>query len=192
MKKNTSIEHEREKYLKIYTSRDSVKMDKKKRKQYGYSNHGSVTYPYLDSLKIESLVDIGCGYNEFCTYIKEKYKITAVGVDFACPGADIIASSCDLPFKDKKFDVLTSFDMMEHLPQDYIDITLKEFSRVSNRLILSICYKQVKTRIDNERLHLTVKKKEWWVEKIKKVVKFSDDKKTIVEDFAQKCLYVSC
>ena len=68
---------ELEKYEEIY-------LNPAKYKNYGHSNHGSRSLRLLDQLVPKSIVDIGCGFNEFITSVKDRYDgVRAVEVDFA-------------------------------------------------------------------------------------------------------------
>ena len=148
-----------EKYIGIYNSNNF--------KHYGHSNHGKDAFFLIKEWNVKSLLDVGCGHNEFVNAVK-KLNIFSIGVDFACPSADIIADATNLPFEEKQFDVLTCFDMLEHLRSNDVDKVLTEFSRVSNRFIFSICYRPSDTKWMGHNLHPTVKDEEWWIDKILK------------------------
>ncbi len=145
---------ERDKYVGIYSTPDRMT-------KYGHSNHGKHALRFLEKWNPESVVDVGCGWNEFADMVRPKCR--AVGVDFACPGADVQAPADELPFGDKSFDVLTSFDMLEHLREEEVPATLREFARVSKRFILSISYAESVNKWKGETLHPTVKPEEWWL-----------------------------
>lgn len=153
---------EREKYEGIYSNA-------KQYPKYGHSNHGSRSKALLKSWKPESLVDIGCGWNEYVKEVKLDHPlIKAVGVDFACPGADILACSTKLPFSDKDFDVLTAFDMLEHITPEQVDSVLLEMNRVSKRFIFSISHVESVNKWKGQTLHPTVRSEDWWIRKIMK------------------------
>jgi len=165
---------EKYKYEKIYQGKGEFKRiyqldgSGKKREMYGHNNHGKQYFKFiLRKVKPTSVVDIGCGYNEFCEMLKEK-GIESVGVDFACPGADIMASAENLPFRDGQFDLLTAFDVLEHIPEEEIDTSLKEFERIAHRFMYKICLRKDFKKIDGETLHPTVRFPEWWIDKITK------------------------
>jgi len=148
---------EKDKYIAIYNS--------KKHEYYGHTNHGKKTINYLIKKKPKSVIDIGCGHNEFCKILR-KNQINAIGIDFACPNADIICDAKNLPFKNKEFELLTAFDMLEHLLTDEVDIVLTEFERISKYFIFSISTHQSINQWQGETLHPTVKPKSWWYAKI--------------------------
>lgn len=150
---------ELEKYQFIYSNKDIYKT-------YGRTNHGKDSMKLVELVNPQSLLDVGCGYNDFCNLVKEKLKINTIGVDFACLGADIICDAQNLPFDNKSFDLLTAFDMLEHLLPNQVLICLKEFSRVSSNFIFSICYAPSRITCQGYNLHPTVNCEEWWIKQL--------------------------
>ena len=66
--------------------------------------------------------------------------------------------------KNKKYDILTCLDVLEHLEEKYIDGILKSFSLLSNRVLLNIAnHSDIQNGVE---LHLTQKNFEWWNSKI--------------------------
>lgn len=157
----SNLEHEREKYKGIYSAKEGYV-------GYGHSNHGNRAIRHVAvAMKPESVLDVGCGYNEFKKQVLElKKDLKITGVDFACPGADIISDAHNLPFKDKEWDVLTSFDMLEHILPDQVDLVLKEFARVSKRFVFSIAHQPSVIKWKGENLHPTVHSENWWILRI--------------------------
>jgi SAM-dependent methyltransferase len=150
---------EQAKYRAIYSNGTHAR--------YGHSNHGARSLKMLMKWKPRSVLDVGCGWNEFAATARKHLAVTrVVGVDFACPGADVVAAATRLPFADKEFDVVTSFDMLEHLPPDEVDAALAEMARVSERFVVSISYRQSRQTWKGEPLHQTVKNEEWWVTRL--------------------------
>lgn len=154
--------NEVEKYIGIYNSPD-------KYPTYGHSNHGNKSLPLISKWLPASIVDVGCGYNEFINEIKTLYPtIDAIGVDFACPGADIIANAETLPFTYKQYSILSAFDTLEHIPNELVQKTLREFNRVSKKFIFSISYVESKNKWQGHTLHPTVRSEDWWMHEIVK------------------------
>lgn len=153
---------EKEKYDGIYS-------DPKRYPRYGHSNHGARSKALLKSWKPASLLDVGCGWNEYVREARNEYPtIKATGVDFSCPGADIIACSTQLPFDDKEYDVLTAFDVLEHVLPEQVDKVLLEMNRVSSRFIFSISYVDSVNKWKGQTLHPTVRPEDWWIRKLMK------------------------
>ncbi len=148
-----------EKYLGLFSS--------PKHKGYGHSQHGKEAVAFVREMNPKTLVDVGCGWNEFVKSVRRASKTEAIGVDFACPGADLTAPATSLPFSRKSVDVLTSFDMLEHLPHDEVDAALAEFARVSHQFIFSISYVPSVTKWKGHGLHPTVQNEAWWLERIR-------------------------
>lgn len=137
--------------------------------KYGSSLHGK---SFLNSLgeNVESLLDVGCGQNEFVEKIREMGCEKAIGVDFACPKADQIADVTQgLPFEDKEFEYVTAFDVLEHLRPEQVDPALKEMERVSRKFCFTISLRDSWMRgPKGESLHPTVRPADWWGLKITK------------------------
>lgn len=71
----------------------------------------------------------------------------------------------DLPFEDNEFDIVTAFELIEHLEPEDIDQALNELCRVSGSLVMmTIC----PFRCDHlgYDLHRTMHTHEWWVDKL--------------------------
>ena len=142
--------------------------------KYGHSFEGRKHINKILSLRPKSIIDIGCGGNEFCNHLKKRKRYffnqkKFVGVDIACPSADIIAPAHNIStVKDKEFDLCTSFDCIEHIPEEEIEASFKEFTRISNRVFLQICLELSPTTIDGKDLHVCIKPEEWWVDLAKK------------------------
>ena len=145
-----------------YSYDNANKEQQQKWDRYGHANEGKGHFEEIISMKPSSVLDIGCGWNEMCKNLKP-YVSEAVGLDCSCSGADIIASAHDLPIDDKSFDLIISFDCMEHIPEEEVEECFSEFARVGDRMFLKIALQDTTTRIDGESLHSCVKPKEWWI-----------------------------
>jgi len=136
---------------------------KKKWKKYGHSFEGKNYTRDVINLQPKSIIDIGCGWNEFCKTMKSAGISNCIGVDCSCPGADIIASAHDIPVQDKSYDLLVSFDCMEHIPKEEVLDSFKEFARICNRMFIKVALTENTTFIDGEILHTCVESIEWWL-----------------------------
>ncbi len=67
-----------------------------------------------------------------------------------------------MPFKDNQFDYTFSADVLEHLPPQMAEDTIKEIYRVTRNQTLHVI--STKPSIRKEKLHLTVQPIEWWRE----------------------------
>jgi SAM-dependent methyltransferase len=139
---------------------------------YRENNWGLDTLPqWIDKLKKPaSILEIGCGNGKLCNLLSDMgYDVT---------GLDLIESNYDrkkykfikhdielglLPFKDNEFDYCVSFDVLEHLPEKWIEQFIFDTARVSREIVVTAaCYGEAP-------LHLTVKPVEWWIEKFNRI-----------------------
>jgi hypothetical protein len=140
---------------------------------YGHSNHGAKATAQVEARLQRSgktaVVDVGCGWNEWVNqWNAGNPHSQAIGVDFACPGADIRAVATKLPFPTKSAGVVTSFDMLEHLAEDEVPQALAEFARVAEAFVFSISHVPSRVKWKGETLHPTVRPRDWWLAQIVK------------------------
>lgn len=135
---------------------------------YGDKTHGreAIETGFLAELAPISLLDVGCGSNMFANEaMRAMPGLVAVGADLVCEDADFIRPAHKLDFApDGAFDLVTAFDVLEHLLTDEIDAVLDEFRRVSTRFLFSIAHFECDHK--GHRLHMTVQDERWWYEKI--------------------------
>jgi len=135
--------------------------------RYGHSNHGARAVRVLQKWQAASVLDVGCGWNEFAKQAREALPGSrVVGVDAACPGADVQAEAVQLPFADKEFVTVTAFDVLEHLPECEVNAALAEMARVSSSFVFSISYVDSVNKWKGQTLHPTVRPESWWIERI--------------------------
>lgn len=143
-----------------------------KNPDYGSHFHGREACQFIaNTLKPHNILDVGCGGNEFAKTMNSEYEIYAVGIDFASPFANIVGTCYKLPCNDKSYDMITCFDMLEHIKEKNIEGTLKEFKRVARRwLFFSIGYKKGRG-FDGKMLHLTINNEKWWIKILSNYIK---------------------
>jgi ubiquinone/menaquinone biosynthesis C-methylase UbiE len=90
----------------------------------------------------QSLLDCGCGTGEFLRWIDRSGAFTrVVGSDIAAHAIELakgfspdfeldVAPLHDLPFGDGTFDVVTTNDVLQHVPEDLVTAALQECARV--------------------------------------------------------------
>ena len=158
------ISCERDKYLWIYGKSGS--------RSYGKRNHGCGAYQLILDMKPQSLLDVGCGKGQFVEWAKTK-DINATGLDFAS-GYGIQADLLDIPFPDNSFEMITAFDVLEHLLPETLEKGLSEMFRVAGKWwIISIGYGQSKIKTPDGKMELhpiDTKNKEWWIPRLSKYV----------------------
>jgi hypothetical protein len=140
---------------------------------YGHSNHGAQAIEEVEhriaKCTSRRVLDVGCGWNEWVQQWNTRHPhIPAHGVDFACPGADIKAPATSLPLPSKAIGVLTSFDMLEHLPETEVATALQEFARVAEAFVFTISHVPSRVKWKGETLHPTVRPRDWWLAQIVK------------------------
>jgi glycosyltransferase involved in cell wall biosynthesis len=171
--------NEKEKYLKIYSGQ-SVKKSQvdiipgKMGGGYGRICWGENMLETLKCWKVTSLLDVGCGYGNFCDaaslFVPDVY-----GLDIASVAAGQVIQNPMINYLDgeaKKIELpkdavewVTSFDCLEHCLEENIDQILSEFNRVSTKgFVLSISYEPCE--MDGMPLHMTVKPESWWIRKL--------------------------
>jgi|SRR3989344_1508178 len=88
-------------------------------------------------VKGESILDIGCWSGQFLSLIQQASKITGLdpnknAIAFAKQhrkGTYIVGSALSLPFENNSFDVVTMWDVIEHLPKRTEQKAIQEATR---------------------------------------------------------------
>jgi len=89
-----------------------------------------------DARKSSSILDIGCGGGRNMQWLKSFGKVIGVdnnpkAIEFCQQyGTTILADAAKLPLPDGSFDLITAFDVLEHLEDD--KSAIKEWGRVLN------------------------------------------------------------
>jgi ubiquinone/menaquinone biosynthesis C-methylase UbiE len=173
---------EREKYLSLYngTMAKLLKYDYQycDRQQGGYGRNrwGFGAINFLIWNRADSICDIGCGYGYFCnlctTFINKVYGVDIASVETGNVVNNrqiefISADARNLPIPDGAVEWTTSFDCLEHIPEEGIDQALSEMRRIATvGMIVTISTEPC--GMYTEILHNIVKPIEWWHEKLRK------------------------
>lgn len=150
-------------------------------KKNGYNVHddSELRFQYvLNFVKeknINNIIDIGSGRGNLIRVLSNynnDIKITSTDLikihDFEVPFYEI--NICDLSsfknFEDKKFELLTCLDVLEHIEKDCVDNILNKFSLLSKYSVLTIAnHSDV---LDGVELHLIQENLDYWMPYINK------------------------
>jgi ubiquinone/menaquinone biosynthesis C-methylase UbiE len=169
---------EQKKYESIYIDQNNHYKINNDRRGYGRGNHGANMVSYVLNKQPHSVLDIGCGYGNFCDQIQKGGIIDVYGMDIASVKTGnvidnknikfLTGEAHSLPFDDNSIDIITSFDVLEHCLEPDIDVIVKEIHRVvKNECIFSITYRQSGENMENGLVvHMTVKPESWWIDKL--------------------------
>ena len=128
---------------------------------------GEVHNPWSDTST--AVVELGCGNGKLCE-ILVSLGLDVTGVDIFDNDAvynrngykfikqDLMKSP--YPFENNQFDYCLSFDVMEHLPEEYVAPALREMARISRSIIIGV------SCTGEKPLHLTIKTPGWWLDRL--------------------------
>lgn len=172
---------EREKYIRIYSDSNEINnppelLPGKMGGGYGRICWGENILEPLKKWKASSLLDVGCGYGNFCDaaalFVPKVYglDIASVATGKVIDNPEITyfdGEAKSLPLPPHAVEWITSFDCLEHCLQEDIDVILDEFNRVASKgFVLSISYEACE--MEGMPLHMTVRPESWWINRLKK------------------------
>jgi len=133
-----------------------------------------------DKFNPKTALDVGCAKG-FLVKALVDLGIDAYGIDpseYAVSEAppDVkdkltLGVAQSLPYPDNKFDVVTCFDVLEHIPETDVPKVLSEMLRVTKDwLVLRLVTREIDREIDDDvdASHKTLHGKDWWHERIEK------------------------
>jgi len=123
-----------------------------------------------------TLLDVGCGKGELVFWLR-RLGVEAFGVDIS----DYAISNArpqirpylkregitNLPYGDNSFDLVTTFDVLEHIEEKNLDQALLECQRVSLGLVLHKIFTGPTLFEVSDPSHVSVHPGEWWIKKFK-------------------------
>ena len=86
-------------------------------------------------LNPKNILEIGTGTNFLKKQLFDKYKYKTLDIDSNL-NPDILGSVDKIPLKDNSFDLVCAFQILEHLPFNKFERSLKEIARVSKKDVL--------------------------------------------------------
>ena len=154
----------------------------RKKPKYGDLNHSQTVASKLMSLSFDTVLDIGCGGGHFLAHMASKGKSVS-GIDISGEAVKIASSRCadgdirqgaieGIPIG-HVFDLVTAFDVLEHVPEDNVSSAISELARVAkNDVVVSIAFNA--DVVLGHALHLTVENQAWWIAKLQQKFKVVD------------------
>ena len=154
--------------------------------RYGSSFHAKKFLNFLSSLDVSSVLDVGTGRGEFCDWAITNLCNTVYGLDFAITPKEeytkkninfINSLAHKIPLKDNSVDLVTSFDVLEHIPLSEIEYTILEMSRVSKKFLFhKICYSKGSKAFKKDvgELHLIQEDSKYWINIFKQNINAKD------------------
>lgn len=98
---------------------------------------------YIRGCKPEKVLLIGVGDDLISPLLRKMgYEVTTIDID---PDLrpDIVGDVRDMPMKDKSYDVVCAFQVLEHLPYEEFEGILKEINRISKKnAIISVPHRR--------------------------------------------------
>lgn len=147
---------------------------------YG-AGHGTPALPLCAELLSDGgvLVDVGCGRQQFCAALRPMaplaslYGLDVVRVEPVPDGVEFVrAPAWDLS-RVPSPDVVTSFDVLEHLHPDDVRPTLTEWAermRPGGYVVATICTRPSQILgPEGVNLHPTVRSEDWWLNEFRRL-----------------------
>lgn len=110
-----------------------------------------------------TLLDYGCGAGEAWLGNLPQY-LGFPAVTLYDPAFRLLDRK---PDAGSKFDMVVCCDVLEHIPEQYVDAVIDElFAYASKAVFATVCCRSAKKRFpDGTNLHCTLKPFEWWEER---------------------------
>jgi 2-polyprenyl-3-methyl-5-hydroxy-6-metoxy-1,4-benzoquinol methylase len=119
----------------------------------------------INRIKPKRVLDYGCGQSKLLNVLYENY-----------PDIDFVKYDPAIEKYSKKptgkFDLIICTDVLEHIPEKYLDYILKDISSLSDNVLFNISTKTAIWHLpDGSNCHKTVKEKDWWIDLLTKYFK---------------------
>lgn len=123
----------------------------------------------------KNVLDVGCGNGSLIYYLR-KFDIEAYGVEISKYAMETAPKELQpfikfgditkIPYKDDSFDLVVSFDVLEHIERSKLRKSVDESIRVSRKFVLHKIFTQENTWIkllhDRDFSHVSVFRKSFW------------------------------
>jgi len=145
--------------------------------QYYLPRNQQLAQRLIQRFHPKTVLVLGCARGYMVKAFRN-FKVDAVGVDISewaiqntpedvadyCFCGDI----CDLSkWKDKQFDLVVAFDVLEHIKVPDLYVAIKEAARIGKNIVLDVPIRQDDSHPDQskgtDKSHVSVYTKEWWI-----------------------------
>lgn len=120
----------------------------------------------LQALPRGSLLDVGCGRGEILAHAERLGFAPVQGVEMVpalIDGRRVVRGEAHaLPFPDQSYDVVTLFDVIEHLLPGDDELACREMARVARRAILLTANNKTSRNAIGEELHVNRRPYQEW------------------------------
>jgi len=126
---------------------------------------GKVGHQFADAVAalvaregLSDILDYGCGKGRMSAALKER-GLSCTNYD---PAIEEFSS------RPEPHDLVTCFDVLEHIEPDLLDNVLEDLRRVTRKLgMFTIATRPAqKTLPDGRNAHLIIEKKDWWLQRL--------------------------
>lgn len=127
-------------------------------------------------LNPKNCLDVGCGTGRLVYWLR-RFGIKAYGVDVSSYALEVadreikpyvkFGSITDIPYKNNGFDLVVTFDVLEHLERSQLQKSIKETIRVSKKWILHKVYTKenhwISLSHEHDHSHRSVMSEHYWL-----------------------------
>jgi len=128
---------------------------------YGFGGkHLPAVLPHLMALKARSLIDYGAGRSRIAERLGHKAGIPdVVSFDPAIPERSVLP--------DRRFSVVVSFDVLEHIPEEEMDAVLEEMATLAPDALHVIDTRPAIALLsDGRNAHVSQHDEAWWLQRL--------------------------
>ena len=128
--------------------------------------------PYIKEINPESILDYGCGQSQLAEMIQKEIAADKTGIINIYKYDPAIDEYSSLP--KEKVDLVICTDVLEHVPPEDVDGTIKEIVALGENCFFVICTKEAIEILPNgENAHCSVHDPAWWLSRIEKSKDFA-------------------
>ena len=148
---------------------------------YGSGFHAEPVMPLIRSLKLDSVLDIGCGRGQLLMQLQKEGARNLFGCDISAVLINNLRQQQEMKGITLKcgpmhklpvvgsFTLVTAFDVLEHIPEELLDDSISELMRVmgpGGDAVVSVAWHPSGKEWGME-LHVNVKPRDWWMQKLR-------------------------